>query len=63
MKEMSGFMTLQELNKLNDFNIPTIIMLKKDKENIKEHFVNDGFSDYLLLDNLDNELNRIMEKY
>ena len=63
MKEMSGFMTFQELNKLNDFNIPTIIMIKKDKENIKEHFVNDGFSDYLLLDNLDSELNRIIDKY
>lgn len=63
MKEMSGFTTFQELNKLNDFNIPAIIMIKKDKENIKEHFINDGFSNYLLLDNLDSELNRIMEKY
>lgn len=63
MAEMSGFMTLQELNKLKDFNIPTIIILKEDKEHIKEHFLNDGFSDYILLKNLDSELNRIIEKY
>ena len=63
MKEMSGYMTLQELKKIKDFNIPTIIMIKEDKENIKDHFINDGFSDYLLLNNLESELNRIIEKY
>ena len=33
------------------------------KENIKEHFLEDGFSDYLLINNIDSELERIIEKY
>ena len=43
--------------------MPVIIMLGEDKENIKEHYLNDGFSDYILLDNLENELDRIIERY
>ena len=45
------------------FNTPTIIMLKEDKEHIKDHYLDDGFKDYILLDNLENELDRIIEKY
>ncbi len=63
MKEMSGFMTLEGMKRIKGFNTPVIIMLNKDKEHIKEHYLDDGFKDYLLLGNLDNELNRIMEKY
>ena len=63
MKEMSGFMTFKEMQKIKDFKIPTIIMLKNDKENIKKHFLEDGFNDYLLIDSLESELDRIMEKY
>lgn len=63
MKEMTGFMTFKGMKEIKGFNIPVIIMLKEDKEHIKDHYLDDGFSDYLLLDNLDNELNRIIEKY
>ena len=60
---MSGFMTLEGMKKIKGFDSPVIIMLKEDKEHIKEHFIEDGFTDYILLSNLDNELNRIIEKY
>ena len=63
MAEMSGFMTFKGMKEVPGFKMPVIVMLKKDKENIKEHYLNDGFSDYLLLDNLENELDRIIEKY
>ena len=63
MLEMSGFMTFKGMRDISGFNIPVIIMLKKDKEHIKEHYLSDGFSDYLLLDNLETELDRIIEKY
>ena len=63
MKEMSGFMTLKGMQEIEGFKIPVIIMLGKDKENIKDHYLEDGFSDYLLLDTLEPELDRIMEKY
>ena len=63
MKEMSGLMTLKGMQELDDFNMPVIVMLNEDKEHIKEHYLSDGFSDYIILDNLDNELDRIIEKY
>ena len=63
MKEISGYMTLEGMKKVNGFNSPVIIMLKEDKEHIKDHFVEDGFADYILLNNLENELDRIIEKY
>lgn len=63
MKEMTGFMTLKEMQKLKDFKIPVIIMLNGDKDHIKDHYLDDGFTDYLLLDNLESELDRIIEKY
>lgn len=63
MKEMSGFMTLEGMKKIKDFDSPVIIMLKEDKEHIKDHYLEDGFDDYILINNLENELNRIIEKY
>ena len=63
MKELSGFMTLEGMKKIKGFNAPVIIMLKEDKEHIKEHFIDDGFDDYILLNNLDQELDRVIEKY
>ena len=63
MKEMSGFMTLKGMEEVPGFNTPVIIMLGEDKENIKDHYLDDGFSDYILMDNLDSELDRIINKY
>ena len=63
MKEMSGFMTLKGMKEIKGFDTPVIAMLNKDKENIKDHYLDDGFSDYLLLDNIESELDRIIEKY
>ena len=63
MKEMTGFMTFKGMQAIEGFKTPVIIMLNKDKENIKDHYLDDGFADYILLNNLENELNRVIEKY
>ena len=63
MKEMSGFMTFKGMKEVPGFKTPVIIMLGEDKDHIKDHYLDDGFSDYLLLDNLESELDRIIEKY
>ena len=63
MKEMSGYTTLKEMQKLDKFNIPVIVMLDNNKVNIKEHYLKDGFEDYILLDNFSEEVNRILNKY
>ncbi len=63
MAEMSGFMTLKGMQEINGFKTPVIIMLGEDKENIKDHYLEDGFADYILLDTLEPELDRIIKKY
>ena len=63
MKEMSGYTTLKELKKLNKFNIPVIIMLKDNKLNIKDEYIKDGFKDYIILNKVNEELDRIINKY
>ena len=63
MKQMSGYTTLNSMKKINGFKIPVIIMLNNDKKQLKNHFLKDGFSDYLLTDNLNSEFERIINKY
>lgn len=63
MKEMSGMATLQEFKKLKYFDIPVIVILSKDKTKFKDHYVEDGFTDYILVENLEDELTRIIDKY
>ncbi len=60
---MTGFELFKEMKKIKGFNIPVVIMLEKDKESIKEHYLNDGFSDYILLDNLGASVQEIIDKY
>ena len=52
---------LKTLKKNPKFKIPVIVMLDKDTEFIKEHFLEDGFSDYLLKSKLNEEINRLFK--
>lgn len=63
MSPKTGLNTLQELKKINKFKTPVIIMLDKNKESIKHHYINDGFNDYILKSDLNKELDRIIKKY
>ena len=63
MKEMSGLATLQELQTLKDFDTPVIVMLNSSKDSIREHYLKDGFTDYLITDDVEEEIKRIIEKY
>ncbi len=62
MLDKRAFEILKELQKDNKFKTPVIIMLDKDTEFIKEHFIEDGFNDYLLKDKLTTEIDRILNK-
>ena len=55
--------TFQKLKEIKKFNIPVVVMLEKEKEFLKEHYINDGFSDYLLKNTMDKEIKRIIDKY
>ncbi len=65
--EMSPDSALTVLGKLQEakkgFRIPTIVMLKKDKESIKEHYVEDGFDNYIRKESLEEDYNKVIKKY
>lgn len=61
MKPISGLSTLNKLREY-DINIPMVIMLDSGKEHIKHHYIKDGFVDYILKDDLNNEVTRIINK-
>ena len=63
MSTKSGLTTLRELKEIEKFNIPVVVMLEENKEKIKEHYIKDGFKDYLLKSNLEDEVKRIINKY
>ena len=61
--EMKSNNAVEIIKKIHDKNSNIIVMLNKDKERIKEHYLNDyNFYDYLLKDNYKEEIKRIMEK-
>lgn len=55
MEPDNAYVILKELKKNKKFKTPVVIMISKDKEFIKDHFINDGFSDCIIYDNIDNE--------
>ena len=60
--EPSGLEVLKSLKKKRGFKIPTVVLLDKSKESIKEHYIKDGFSAYLLLSNINEEVKKL-DKY
>ena len=60
--EPSGLEVLKSLKKKRGFKIPTVVLLDKSKESIKEHYIKDGFTDYLLLSNINEEIKKL-DKY
>ena len=63
MQPKTGYNTLQELQKNHRFKTPVIIVLDKSKSIIKEHYLKDGFSDYVFVENLTDDLNKVIKKY
>ncbi|MBP3919988.1 MAG: response regulator [Bacilli bacterium] len=59
--DMSAIDVLKML-KNNHINVPVIVILEKKKEFMKEHYLNDGFTDYIIKDNLKKELEKL-DKY
>ena len=63
MRPDSGLATLKELKKITKFKTPVIVTLEKGKEPIKEHYIEEGFKDYLLKEKIETETKRIKEEY
>ena len=58
LKGDSGIDVLKELQK-NKITIPKIIMLDKSKEFIAEHYIEDGFNDYIIKEDIDEQIKKI----
>ena len=60
--EPSGLEVLKSLKKKRGFKTATVVLLDKSKESIKEHYIKDGFTEYLLLSNINEEIKKL-DKY
>ena len=61
MTPLTGINTLQKLQQIKHFKTPVVIMLEKNKEAIKHHYIEERFRDYLLKENIEIELDRIIK--
>ena len=64
MNPLSGYATLGKLQSIKQgYNIPTVVMLDKDKESIKQHYIEDGFDGYIRESNIEEDFDNIIKKY
>lgn len=63
LRSLNALPLLQELKKDKNFKIPVVVMLEKNKEFMKSQYIKDGFDDYLLKNDLEDEVKRIYQKY
>ena len=61
MLDIRALEILKKLKKNPKFKTPVIVMLNDDTAFIKEHFIEDGFNNYLIKSDLNSELNRILK--
>lgn len=59
---MSGYEFMQKI-KDNNIKVPIVIMLNKNEDELAKHFIKDGFNDCLILENLEEEMKRLIKKY
>lgn len=63
MIQENAINVMQKLKDIKHFKTPVIVMLDKNKEVIKDHYVKDGFDDYLLKEDFKHELERVIKEY
>lgn len=61
LKNESALGTLQELKKNKKFNSKVIVMLGIGKKHLRNHYIEDGFTDVILKENLKDELKEKIE--
>jgi len=63
MPEYSAYETLKLLKEIKGFNTPVIVILDKKKDFMKQHYIEDGFKDYIIKEKLDKDVTRVINKY
>ena len=59
--DLRALTILNKLKEMKDFKTSVIVILNKDTEFIKKHYIKDGFSNYILKSNLDKDIERTIE--
>ncbi len=63
LRVTSALNVLKKLKENKKFKTDVIVMLEKDKEHFKKHYIDDGFKDIIFKFNLTEEIERIVNKY
>ena len=63
LEEETAYEILNKLKQIPKFKTPVIIAIDKEKEFIKEHFINDGFKDCIILNDDKKSLEEALNKY
>ena len=56
------YYSIKSLKEIKGYKTPTVVLLEDNKISIKEHYIEDGFSAYLLLSNINEEVKKL-DKY
>ena len=59
--DLRALTILNKLKEMKEFKTSVIVILNKDTEFIKKHYIKDGFSNYILKSNLDKDIERTIE--
>lgn len=52
---------MQEVKK--GFNTPTVVMLRKEKESLAKHYLEDGFDNYIIKEEIEKDFDKVIKKY
>lgn len=63
LKPDTAYSILKKLQENPKFKVPVIILINKQQEFIKDHFIKDGFKDVVIKENIDNDLPKVIAKY
>lgn len=61
MDKMNGIEVLKELKNISGFNTPVIVMLNESNSNLGKHYIEEGFTNYLVTDNIESNLDEILK--
>ena len=63
LRNNSALEILKEIKKDKKFNSNVIVTLEKEKEHFKNNYIEEGFNDYILKENMSEDLEKIISKY
>lgn len=63
LKPDTAYSILKKLQENKKIKTPVIVTIDKSQEFIKDHFIKDGFSDVIIRENIDNDLQKVISKY